>query len=331
MILSVVVPMFNEADALPHFAARLRPVLDQMAVSYEVVCVDDGSADDTVAGLRALAQTWPNLRVLVLRRNAGHQAALTAGMERALGDYIVTIDADLQDPPEVIPQMLQAARETGSEVVYGVRADRTTDTAFKRLTAGWYYRIMRRTVGAPVARHAGDFRMMSASAVAEIAALPERGRVYRLLIPYMGFRSTEVEYRREARVAGQSKYPLRKMAALATDSYFSFTTAPLRLATWVGLAGFLLCSGFALVALYGWSTGNTVPGWASSALAIGFIGAIQFVFLGLIGEYLARVYTELQSRPRYFVAEYGIGATPGDVIELGLARQSIPSDSATPR
>lgn len=301
MMLSVVVPMYNEEDALPFFAERMRPVLEDMDLSYEVLCVDDGSKDGTVESLQALQRDWANLRILQLRRNAGHQAALTAGFEHSRGKWVVTIDADLQDPPEVIPDMLDTARATGSDVVHGVRSDRSSDTAFKRWTAHWYYRIMERTVGLAVPRHAGDFRLMSAVAVAEVTALPEQGRVYRLLIPYMGFRSAVVEYRRDSRVAGESKYPVRKMVRLAADSYFSFTTAPLRFATWAGIFGFVVCTAFGLAAFGAYLGGTTVPGWASFAIVIGFIGAIQFVFLGLIGEYLARVYTELQRRPRYFV------------------------------
>ena len=289
--------------------------------------MDDGSTDATVSGLQELQGAWGNLRVLRLRRNAGHQAALTAGLEHADGDWIVTIDADLQDPPEVIPDMLEAGLDTGSDVVYGARRDRTTDTRFKRWTAGLYYRIMGRTVGAEVPRHAGDFRLMSSSAVAEILALPERGRVYRLLIPYMGFRSTHVDYRRDRRIAGESKYPVRKMVRLATDSYFSFTTAPLRFATWAGILGFFLCTMFALTAGVAYLAGSTVPGWASFAIVIGLVGAVQFVFLGLIGEYLARIYVELQKRPRYFAAPAGEDSSWGRA--RGSSSLAAP-DSAQP-
>jgi dolichol-phosphate mannosyltransferase len=300
-MLSVVVPMYNETEALPHFASRLRPILDALPQPYEVVCVDDGSTDGTGAALEAMRAEWPQLRPIRLRRNAGHQAALTAGLDQALGDWIVSIDADLQDPPEAIPDMLAAAVAEGADVVYGVRADRSSDTRFKRVTAGLYYRAMRRAAGVEIPHHAGDFRLMSAAAVDEVRSLGERGRVYRLLIPYMGFKSTEVTYRREQRVAGESKYPLHKMAKLGIESYTSFTTAPLRFATWVGLAGFLLCGAFAVVSLVAFFVGATLPGWTSVAIVLGFIGAVQFFFLGLLGEYVARIYTEIQGRPRYFL------------------------------
>lgn len=312
MLLSLVVPVYNERDALPHFVERVRPILDGLDGDYEVLFVDDGSRDDSRAVLTSARATWPQASVVALRRNAGHQAALTAGMEAARGRWVVTIDADLQDPPELIPVMIEAATREYADVVYAVRRDRDADSRFKRWTAGAYYHLMDRAVGSPVVKHAGDFRLLSASAVGEIMALPERGRVYRLLVPYMGFRSAVVEYSRDRRVAGSSKYPIRRMVSLAADSYFSFTVAPLRLATWVGAIGFVLCVGFAALAVGAWFAGHTVPGWSSFALVIGFIGALQFMFLGLIGEYLARVYLELQGRPRYFRSWEGPGSVPPD-------------------
>ena len=310
MLLSLVVPMYNEEPVLPTFVERVRPVLDSLGESYEVLCVDDGSTDGTAANLTGLAQAWPNLRLVRLRRNAGHQAALTAGLEDARGQWVVTMDADLQDPPELIPEMLAAARAGNCDVVYAARDERSSDSLFKRTTADLYYRIMNRTAGVPVPRHAGDFRLMSAAAVREVMALPEQGRVYRLLIPYMGFRSTTVHYTRDARAAGESKYPVLKMTALAADSYFSFTVAPLRAATWVGAFGFVACLAFTVVSLVAYFSGNTLPGWTSFALVGGFIGAVQFMFLGLIGEYLARIYVELQHRPRYFVDRAADGGAP---------------------
>jgi dolichol-phosphate mannosyltransferase len=300
VLLSVVVPVYNEQEALPHFVQRVRPVLDGLGGDYEVVFVDDGSTDASLEALADLRRQWPQARMVELRRNAGHQAALTAGMEAARGRWIVTIDADLQDPPELIPDMIDAASRANADVVYAVRTDRASDSWFKRTTAQAFYHLMDRAVGSPVVKHAGDFRLLSASAVGEIMALPERGRVYRLLIPYMGFRSVVVQYSRATRVAGRSKYPIRSMVRLAADSYFSFTVAPLRFATWAGVVGFFLCVAFSVLAVVAYLTGRTVPGWASFALVIGFIGAVQFLFLGLIGEYLARVYLELQGRPRYF-------------------------------
>jgi glycosyltransferase involved in cell wall biosynthesis len=204
--LSVVTPMFNEREAVDHFVARLRPVLDGLGVTYEVVAVDDGSSDATVARLIDLRTGWDQLRVVALRRNVGHQAALAAGLRSARGDYVVSIDADLQDPPEIIGEMLAAARDGKVDVVYGVRSDRTTDTVFKRRTAAVYYWMMRRLVGPWVSDQAGDFRLMSRAVVDVLNNLPEQRPVYRLVVPSLGFSSAEVAYVRAERVAGETKY-----------------------------------------------------------------------------------------------------------------------------
>src|SRR5690349_3685405 len=240
MRLSVVVPVFNEEDVLPLFAGRMRPVLDGLGVAYEVLAVDDGSRDATPLVLETLRRKWPELRVIRLRRNSGHQNALTAGLYRARGEYVVSIDVDLQDPPEVIAEMLRLAETDGLDVVHGVRADRSTDSPFKRWTAGLYYRVVGRVVGSPVPRHAGDFRLLSRTAVDALIDLPEHRPVYRLLVPWLGLPGGEVAYARQRRAAGRSKYPLAKMARLAIDSITGFSAAPLRVATWLGSAGIAL-------------------------------------------------------------------------------------------
>ncbi|MGK5683729.1 glycosyltransferase family 2 protein [Actinoplanes sp. URMC 104] len=205
--LSVVVPVFNEQDVLPLFAGRLRPVLDGLGVPYEVLTVDDGSRDATPAVLEGMRHAWPQLRIVRLRRNAGHQNALTAGLHRARGRYVVSIDVDLQDPPEVIAGMLRLAETEQLDVVHGVRTDRSTDSPFKRWTAGLYYRLIRRVVGAAVPHNAGDFRLLSRTAVDALTELPEHLPVHRLLVPWLGLPSGEVPYARERRAAGRSKYP----------------------------------------------------------------------------------------------------------------------------
>ena len=299
--LSVVVPMYDEEAAIPAFAERLRPVLDQLDVPYEVVAVDDGSTDGTTAVLLALARRWPELRIMRLRRNSGHQAALTAGLQRAGGAWVVSIDADLQDPPEAIADMLRLAREQNLDVVYGVRADRRTDSAFKRLTAGVYYRLMRRLTGAEVPAQAGDFRLISRDVVELLRQLPERTPVYRLLVPSLGFASGSVSYVRERRVAGRTKYRLRKMVGLAWDSAASFSAAPLRLATWLGTAAFVVClvlGGFGIVA---WANGTVIPGWTSLFLAVLLLAAVQLICLGLLGEYVGRIYAAVQNRPTFHI------------------------------
>ncbi|MGW9194670.1 glycosyltransferase family 2 protein [Micromonospora chersina] len=308
--LSVVVPMFNEEAVLPLLAVRLRGVLDGLGEAYEVVAVDDGSTDATPAALAALRVGWPELRVLRLRRNSGHQAALHAGLLRARGAYVASIDADLQDPPEVIVELLRRARADDLDVVYAVRADRSRDTRFKRWTAGGYYRLVRRLVGEQVPAQAGDFRLLSRAAVEALRELPERNPVLRLVVPWLGFPSGEVTYERQERAAGRTKYPLSRMAGLAAESVTSFSAAPLRVATWLGLVGVAVCGVLVVVAVLAWFAGATVSGWPSLYVAILFLGAVQLLCLGLLGEYVARIYTAVQGRPAYQVAGDSAAAGP---------------------
>jgi glycosyltransferase involved in cell wall biosynthesis len=300
-VLSVIVPVFNEEEVLPQFFARLRPALDESGTNYEVLVVNDGSSDDSGRFLTDAAASWPALQVLTLRHNAGHQAALTAGLQHATGDWVVTIDADLQDPPELIPTLLTAATQGNSDVVYAVRSDRKRDSFFKRITAKGYYRLMTRLAGSNVPQQAGDFRLMSRRVVDELNALLERHRVYRLLVPYLSFDSTIVKYPREPRAAGATKYSLRRMLGLAFDSATSFSATPLRLATWLGLAGSIFSALLAIATIAAWAFGATVPGWTSVMVAVFFVGAIQLICLGLLGEYMARVFAELQRRPQYLL------------------------------
>lgn len=300
--LSIVIPMFNEAEVLPLLAARLRPVLDGIGEEYEVVAVDDGSIDATAAQLLGLGRTWPQLRVIRLRRNSGHQAALTAGLHRSRGRYVISLDADLQDPPEKIPEMLALARDSGLDIVYGVRQDRSADTPGKRGTAGLYYWLMARLAGVKVRPNAGDFRLLSRAAVDALKQLPEQRPVYRLLVPWLGFPSGEVGYVRERRAAGRTKYPLRRMLALTTDSVTNFSAAPLRLATWLGLVSFFFCIVMFIYVVASYALDATVKGWASMIATVLFLGAAQLLCLGLFGEYLGRLYAAVQGRPSYFVA-----------------------------
>lgn len=327
-ILSVVIPMYNEEQVIPALVERLRPVLDGIGVAYEVVAVDDGSRDGTAQLLLDNGRSWPQLRLVKLRRNSGHQAALTAGMQRARGQWVVSIDADLQDPPEVIPEMLTLAREQGLDVVYGVRSDRSTDTVFKRRTAGLYYRFMRRIVGAEVPAQAGDFRLVSRDVVEVLRRLPEQAPVYRLLVPSLGFPSGEVAYARERRVAGTTKYPLRKMVALAWDSTANFTAAPLRLATYLGLGAFLACLLMMVFGLVAYSSGTVIPGWTSLFLAVLLLAAVQLICLGLLGEYISRIYRTVQNRPSFHVG-FDSAAEPVQV-EIPAQRNAEP-DSITVR
>lgn len=231
-VLSVVVPMYNEAEVLPLFAARLRPVLDGLreddgsATSYEVVAVDDGSADDTAAILETMLGDWPQLRLIRLAANSGHQAAISAGLEVARGDWVVTIDADLQDPPETIERMLTVGRTQGVDVIYGVRTDRSTDTRFKRGTAHAFYRVARLATGIDAPFDAADYRMMSRAAVDAVNQVPLTGRVLRMAVPQMRMPSATVGFAREERAAGESKYPLSKMLKLSADAILGYARIP---------------------------------------------------------------------------------------------------------
>lgn len=302
VVLSVVVPMFDEQDVLPLFTRRLRPVLDALDETYEVLAVDDGSRDATAVLLERDRRSWPQLRVVRLRVNAGHQAALSAGLVRARGQWVVTMDADLQDPPEVLPELLHAARRQQVDVVYGVRGDRSTDTAFKRGTARTFYRVMHRLSPSDAPADAGDFRLMSRATVDAVNALPEHHRVLRLVVPALGFPSAQVPYRRDVRAAGRSKYPLGRMLRLSVDSMTGFSIAPLRLATFFGLGGAAVTLALLAYALVAYVTGATVPGWTSTFVAVAAVGAVQLLCLGLLGEYVGRMYTQMQGRPAYFVA-----------------------------
>ncbi|MEU0095408.1 glycosyltransferase family 2 protein [Kribbella sp. NPDC006257] len=299
--LSVVVPMYDEEEVLPIFFDRMRPLLDGLGIQYEVLVVDDGSRDATASMLIAAAGDWPQLRLVRLLRNSGHQAALSAGFRRARGKYLVTIDADLQDPPEVIAEMMTAVKSADVDVVYGVRSDRSSDSFGKRTTARMYYRLMSRLVGKDIPFDGGDFRLVSRRVVDAVNGLPEDGRVFRLVIPWLGFPSTEVAYVRAERAAGHTKYNLTKMFRLAFDSVTAFSAAPLRLATWLGLLGGLLSAVFVVGALAIKLAGQSVPGWTSTVLAVSVIGAIQLLCLGLLGEYVARLFQSSQKRPQFLV------------------------------
>ena len=310
--LSVVVPIYNEEAVLPLLVERLRPAAERWGVSYEVLCVDDGSTDGTPVLLQRLRREWPQVRVVRLRANAGHQAAISAGLARARGQWVVTLDADLQDPPEVIGEMLAVARGQGVDVVYGVRADRSVDTAFKRVTARAFYRAIRLISDVDAQVDAGDYRMMSRATVDAVNALPEHGRVLRLVVPALGFPSASVSYSRAPRAAGDSKYPLGKMIRLSLDGITGFSTAPLRFATWIGLVGGLMAIGVLVYALVALLLGNTLPGWTSTVVIVAAVGAVQLLALGILGEYVGRTYVALQARPSYFIAHDSLDLTAGE-------------------
>jgi dolichol-phosphate mannosyltransferase len=302
--LSVVVPCFNEQAVIAETHRRLRTVLSGIAdIDWEILYVDDGSRDDTLAVLRAIQADDAGVRVIALSRNFGHQIAVSAGLEAASGDAVVLIDADLQDPPELIPDMLARWRD-GVDVVYGERASRAGETRFKRLSASLFYRLLNRLSTTPIPIDTGDFRLMDRRVVDAVLAMPERDRFLRGMVAWTGFNQEPIPYRRDVRAAGESKYPLRRMLRFAADGLLSFSLVPLRLAVYVGLVTSALALFGILYALaLRLFTEIWVPGWTLLFIAVLFLGGVQLLSLGVIGEYLGRVYWEVKRRPLYLVKE----------------------------
>jgi glycosyltransferase involved in cell wall biosynthesis len=304
MLVSAVVPCYDEQEVLEETHAALSATLSALeGADAEIVYVDDGSRDRTREILRAVQGRDPRVRVISLSRNFGHQLAVSAGIESAAGDCVVVIDADLQDPPEVIREMVALWRE-GYQVVYGVRADRDGETAFKKWTARAFYRIINRLSRVEMPLDAGDFRLMDRRVVEVLLSMPERDRYLRGMVSWIGFRQAAVVYRRAPRRAGSSKYPFAKMLRFAVDGLLSFSVTPLRLAIWTGFAAIALAFLGIVWAVLEWLfTNDLVRGWASIFTAVLFLGGVQLITLGIIGEYIGRIYAEVKRRPLYVVAE----------------------------
>lgn len=277
--------------------------LEAVVGSWEVVFVDDGSRDGSFAHLKQMAIREPRFKVISFARNFGHQIAITAGLDRAEGDAVVIMDADLQDPPEVVPAMIEKWRE-GFDVVYAVRQSRKGETFFKRATAAAFYRFFSAILGGfKMPLDAGDFRLMSRPAVLALRALRERHRFVRGMVAWIGFRQTAVHYHREARFAGETKYPLAKMIRFALDGVTSFSVFPLRMATWLGLMAGLVAIGTAVWAVYVKLVAQgVVPGWTTIMMLVGFSSCIQLLMIGVLGEYVGRIYEEVKRRPLYIQA-----------------------------
>jgi dolichol-phosphate mannosyltransferase len=318
--LSVIVPCYNEEEAIETTHARLSKVLDETGLAYEIIYIDDGSKDTTVEKLRAINASSPNARLIKLSRNFGHQIAVTAGLEYADGDAVVLIDADLQDPPEVIPQMVAKWRE-GFDVVYGVRASREGESAFKLWTAHTFYRIINKLSEVPLPLDTGDFRLIDRKVVLALRKMRERYRLLRAMTTWVGFRQAPLPYERHKRFAGVSKYPLRKMIALALDGIISFSVVPLRIVTIVGLFMSLLSVlGIAYALISRFFSSDWVPGWTLLFISSLFIGGMQFIFLGIIGEYVGRIYGEAKQRPLFLVSEVMGPPNFGSLEELSRER-----------
>jgi len=302
-LLSVVVPCFNEQEVIRETHRRLTAALRRLEADYEILYVDDGSRDETPAILREIQAGDGHVRVVRFSRNFGHQIAVTAGMDHAGGDAVVLIDADLQDPPELLEEFLARWRE-GYDVAYGRRTERDGETAFKRATASAFYRVLRSLTAVDIPPDTGDFRLMDRQVVDALRRMPEQDRFVRGMVSWVGFRQTAVPYRREARFAGQSKYPLRKMLRLAADAVVSFSPLPPRLASFAGLAtlgaGLLSLVAVAAAAILGRSP---ITAGALALVAVLVVGGVQLLAVGLLGEYVSRVYRQVQGRPLYVVRD----------------------------
>ena len=302
-LVSVVVPVYNEDENIGLFYERTSTVLSRLdGLSYEIVFVDDGSRDRSYEKLTELAARDPRIRVLKFSRNFGHQIAITAGIDHSHGDCVVVIDSDLQDPPEAIPAMIDQWR-AGFDVVYGVRTEREGETAMKLMTASLFYRVLGRLTNVQIPANVGDFRLMSRRVVDQLKLLREKDRFVRGLVSWVGFRQTGVTYHRQARHAGVTKYPLGKMIKFAFDGITSFSTAPLKLATWTGYIAAMLAVLYLLSVFVQRAMGVTVEGWATIMVAMLFLGSVQLICLGILGEYLGRVFNEVKPRPMYVIEE----------------------------
>jgi glycosyltransferase involved in cell wall biosynthesis len=299
-LLSVVAPVYDEEELVEEFVSRTCAAV--AGLNFELVLVNDGSSDRTPELLDQIAASDPRVRVIHLSRNFGHQAALTAGLEHAAGDIVAMIDADLQDPPELILEMIERWRE-GSDVVYAVRKAREGETAFKLATASWFYKLFDKLAQVDLEPNSGDFRLLDRRALDALLAMTERSRFLRGMTVWVGFTQTAVPYERDARHAGETKYTLRKMLRFSLDAIASFSHLPLQLATYVGIlsagVAFIAIPVVILLRIFD----SYLPGFGSITIAILLLGGIQLIALGVIGEYVGRIYDEVKHRPLYIVRE----------------------------
>ncbi len=299
--ISVVVPFFNEEDVALSSLRRIEEVLSKLDRPSEIIAVDDGSRDGTLSVLLAAKSGIGNLRVLSYKRNWGHMAALSLGLRNSRGELVISIDGDLQDPPEYIPELIRTYLEADSsgysvDVVQTVRADRSSDTMFKRNSAAIYYWVIKKLTGVKVTAHAADYRLMNRSSVDLINSMNSSMKVFRVLIPYLGLKVKLFEIRRDSRYAGESKYRLKDMFRLAIDSFLSFSSKPLRLISAAALLLSMLLSVLALLFFLLWFSGSTIPGWTSIVLLVTALNCFLVATLGLLGEFVGRIYELAQER-----------------------------------
>ena len=302
--LSVVAPCFNEEGVLPEFLARVAAVLDRIGGAAEIVVVDDGSRDGTWRVMGEAAKRDGRIVAVRLMRNHGHQLALTAGLSICRGERVLIIDADLQDPPELLPEMMALMDgEGGADVVYGQRRVREGESLFKRGTAAAFYRLIGRLTDVEIPLDAGDFRLVSRRVLDLLLAMPERHRFIRGMVAWIGGRQVAIPYDRKPRAAGESKYPLGKMIRFAADAITAFSVVPLMASMTVGWIMAAVGFGFFVYSIVGWLLGLNLPGWTSLMAATGLLGGMQFLMLGIIGAYLGRLYDQSKGRPLFMIRE----------------------------
>ncbi len=323
--LSVVVPCYNESEGLLEMHRRVSDAASrEVAGDYELILVNDGSRDDTWAKILDLVNRDPHVVGVALSRNHGHQLALSAGLTLCRGARILVIDADLQDPPELLPDMM-ALMDQGAEVVYGQRASREGETWFKRTTAGLFYRLLARLVEIDIPLDSGDFRLISRRALDVLNAMPEQHRFIRGMVSWIGMKQVPLKYDRRERFTGETKYPLSKMMRLAVDAITGFSIRPLKIASYMGmLFGALGVLGMAYT-LYGWLTNLALPGWTSVMSIVLILGSVQLFVLGVFGEYLGRLYLESKRRPLFVIDHvagggFGLSALPAEARDAGPRR-----------
>jgi len=314
-LLSIVAPIFNELENLPELHRRVTATMSSLRVDWELLLVDDGSTDGSTDAIRSLARSDPHVRPIIFARNFGHQIAVTAGLDFCRGQAAVIIDADLQDPPELIPELAAKWRE-GYEVVYAVRAEREGETWFKRLTASAFYRIIYRITDVKIPLDVGDFRLLDRQVIDALKGMRERHRFLRGMAAWVGFRQTGVEYKRAARKAGVTKYPFRKMLRLALNAVTGFSYFPLQLATYLGfVSAGLSVLAIPVVIITRLVGHQAFFGQASTLIAVLFLGGVQLISLGILGEYIGRLYDEAKGRPLYVARE-----TPPEHTAQGRTR-----------
>ncbi len=302
MKLSIVIPAYNEEATLDTLYHRLCAILNHASYSYEILLVNDGSTDNTWQHISALCAADARVKGVNLSRNFGHQYALTAGLDIAEGERIFILDADLQDPPELLPEMMKKM-DSGYDVVYGKRTQREGETWFKTKSARYFYRIFNTLSDHPIPEDTGDFRLISRRALNAVKSMPESVRFIRGMVSWVGFPQTALPYERAARSAGESHYPLSKMVRFALDALTSFSTRPLKLAIYIGFFMVCISASVLIYALISWFFADTARGWTSLLAIFAIFSGLQWVFIGILGDYIGRIYTESKRRPAYFIQD----------------------------